>query len=160
MDVQPFPSVVLICSKTGEKLTLYINIQPLSLLKDWRGTHILDGCSAALISGSDQLKDWSVTHSLHRCSCQWFSSAQNWRATYSLDGCSVTFISGSNLFKNWRVTHILDVPKSVILWSAERLESDSLAGMDVFPIYLVSKVHDHLLQSYLFVLHKTYVRVQ
>ena len=39
------------------------------MLKDRRVTHILDGCSALLVSDSDLLKkDWRETHILDKCS--------------------------------------------------------------------------------------------
>ena len=45
--------------KDEEQLTRWMGVQPfLSVvpLRDWRVTHILDGCSIILISGSDPLK--------------------------------------------------------------------------------------------------------
>jgi hypothetical protein len=74
MHVQPFLSVVFICSITlesnsqaGHKSSAIL-ISDFDLLKHWRATHSLDEYSAILISGSDQHKCLIVTHSLDVCS--------------------------------------------------------------------------------------------
>jgi hypothetical protein len=100
--------VVLTCSNTKEQLTRWMNVQP-DLLKHWRATHFLGGCSAILVSNSNLIENWRVTHKLERCSAS-----------------SVILIG---------------------LITGERLTCY------VFPIYLVSKIHIHFLQSYLFFLH-------
>ena len=139
---QPFLSVVLICSNTGEWLTSWTDVQPFSsvvLLKCWRVTHKLDVHSAILISGSNT-EEWVwVTHKLDKCSIILISGSDLlkwWRATHKLDmysaifvsdsdllkhwrltswTCSAIFISSSDLLKHWRVTHILEVCLSVVL---------------------------------------------
>ena len=52
------------------------------MLKDRRATHILDGCSALLVSGSDLLKK------------------KDWRETHILDKCSAILIIGSDLLED------------------------------------------------------------
>ena len=54
------------------------------LVKHWRATHRLDGCSANLVvSLSGQVNYWRATHSLHRCFQPTLSL--DWRATHLLD---------------------------------------------------------------------------
>ena len=71
------------------------------LLKQGRVTHILDGCSAILISSSDLLKQGRATHWLDACSailvCGFVLLRQG-RTTYFLDACSIILVSGSVLF--------------------------------------------------------------
>ena len=58
------------------------------LLKPWRETHMLKGCSVGLVSGSDLPKHLEGTHTLKEC--------------------SVVLVSGSDLLKHWRGTHNLE----------------------------------------------------
>ena len=85
MHIKHFSLAVLIYSKIGSNSpTRYV--QPFSsavlicLNNEGRATHILDSCSAALVSGFDLFK--------------------HWRATHLLDVCLATLVSISNLFKH------------------------------------------------------------
>ena len=53
------------------------HVRESDLLKQWKWTHFLEGCSPDLVSGSDLLKHWRWTH--------------------KLDGCSPNLVSGSDL---------------------------------------------------------------
>ena len=107
MDVQPFLSMVLICSKTGEQLTSWTHVQPILsvvLLKHWRATHSLDVCSAILVNGSDLPKHWRVTHSLEVCpaiSHQWFWSIQT-QESNSLPRCISIYLISENHVHLWQ----------------------------------------------------------
>ena len=105
---QPFLSVVLICSNTGEWLTN---------TEEWVWmTHKLDKWSAILISGSNLFKWWRATHKLDMYSAIFVSDSdllKHWRLTSWT--CSAILISSSDLLKHWRVTHILEVCLSVVL---------------------------------------------
>ena len=91
MHVQPFLSVVLIGSNNGE-------------------AHILDACTAVLISGSYLLKQWRVTHRLNGCTAVLISVLIR-----SNDGEQLTA---------WMHVH----PFSSVFWSNRTMESDSHAG--------------------------------
>src|SRR6266446_2593880 len=119
---KPFSSVILICSINGERLTLWMDVQPFLsvILNQWRATHKLDGCTAILVSDSDLLNQWRVTHPLDGCTAILVSDSDllnQWRATHRLDGCTAILVSDSDLLNQWRATH----------------------NLDVFPIYPVSK---------------------
>ena len=92
MHVQPFSSVVLICSNSEEQ------------------THSLDN----LISSSGLYKDWRA-NSLAECMFSHslsvaliFSNTGEW--THMLNGNSaICYVSGSDLLKHWQVTNFLNV---------------------------------------------------
>ena len=105
------------------------------MLKHWRTTHCLDGCSPILVNGSDLLKHLRATHFLDGCSPNLVSGSEllkHWRATHFLDGCSPNLISGSDLrlLNCWRETHCLDgcSPIPIRRRSDQTLKSNSLAG--------------------------------
>ena len=131
MYVQVFLSVDLICSNTREGLTCWMHVQPflsvILICSNTQVTHKLDTFSAILVSGSDLLKHWSNSLPVWMFipSHQWFWSAQTLKNN-SLSGCIAILVSGSDLLKYWSMTHILDI----------------------FSIYFVSKIHVHHLQSY------------
>ena len=100
--------------------------------KHWRVTHILDMCSAILVSGfhytlkSNSHSGKIFSHSCQQCSsaktldsnsqpeckfshfCQWFQSAQELKSN-SQPGCTFIHNSGSDLIGHWRVTYILNM---------------------------------------------------
>ena len=134
MGVQQFSSVILIRSKTGERLTPWMvshshHWSDLLNLKDCIATHKLNGYSTILVSSSDPLIDWRATHFLNGCSAILIIGSdllKDWRATYTLNGCSAIPISGSDLLKDRRETHSLDRHSAII--SAQRLERNSHPG--------------------------------
>ena len=82
MGDHPFLSVVLISSSTGEQLTYWMGVHPflsvvLICLSTESDSHT-GWVFTVLVSGSDLLKHWRETHSLDGCSpvqgrsCQWF----------------------------------------------------------------------------------------
>jgi len=117
--------VVLTHSNTGEQLTSWM----FSHSGQWFWSaqtlenNSLAGYPAILVSDSDlsstgeQLTSWTLSHS-----GRWFWSARTLESN-SQTGCPAILVSGSDLLKHWRATHILYV----------------------FPIYLISKIHVHLL---------------
>ena len=133
-------------------------------MKDWRGTHYLEGWSAILVSGSDLVKLWRRTYHLEEWSAILFSGSElvklwrgthmlgdnqpfssvilNWwnRGTYHLERWSAILVSDSELVKLWRGTHMLVVRVTL-----------NLVFITNSP---VSKFHVHLLQSYWFALEK------
>ena len=96
MGFQPFRSVDLICSNTrdshpgchsgqwiwsaqtqGAHILDAIQVSESDLLKHWRGTHYLGGCSAIQFSGSDLLKHWrNLTIYMFSHYGQWIWSTQ------------------------------------------------------------------------------------
>ena len=82
------------------------------------GTHILDGCSAILVSGSDLLKASNTGEGLTRwmpVGVQPFWSVDVTQicsniGTHKLNGCSALLVSGlgCDVLKHWRGTHMLD----------------------------------------------------
>ena len=98
-------------AETPRRITVLVSGS--DLLKHWRETHKLDGCSPLLISdsGSDLLQHWRETHWLDGCSPVLVSGSdllKHWRETHCLDGCSPLIVSGSDLFEDWKETHSLD----------------------------------------------------
>ena len=119
--IQPFPSVVLICSNTGEELTFWKHVQPFSSMVSnlrndrlhRRGTHHLEECLAILVSGSNLVKR---THNLEACSAILVSSSGlHWRVTHFLETCSAILVSVSDLLKHWRETHSLEECSAILL---------------------------------------------
>ena len=154
--VQPFLSVVLICSNTGERLTSWrsvlttiLVVSGSDLLKHWRGTHMLEGWSIILVSGSDFLKHWRGTHTLEGCSIIPVSGSgllKHWRGTYLLETCSPILVSGFDLLKHWRGTHFLDTCSPILVSGFDLLKHwRATHNLNVFPKFLVSKIHVHLL---------------
>ena len=95
-----------------------------NLLKTWRMTHCLYGCSPVLVSSSDLLKHWRATHSLDGYSPILVSGSdltEYWRVTHILDGCSPVLISGSDLLKHWRGTHLLDGCSAILVSGSDLL---------------------------------------
>jgi hypothetical protein len=145
------PSHQWCCSNTGEQLTSWMHIQPVSdtdLLKHQRTTHKLpvDTCSAVL----SVVLIFSITtreslQAVYACSAILVTRPhlpQCWRVTHKLCTCSVTLVNGSikwltrwthvqpflwmisELLKYWRATYTL-VPYSAVLAVAQNCLSDS-----------------------------------
>ena len=143
MGIHPFSSAIR-SAQTLEMDSLpdwvyTYSCQQSNLLKFWRWTHCLDGCSTFLFSGSDLLKHWRETHILDGSTTILISDSdllKHWEGTHCLDGVSPVLIRGSNQLNHWRATYLLDI----------------------FSIYLISSYHSIVLQSYQFVLKKKNIR--
>ena len=113
IHVQPFLSVVLICSNTREQLTFWMYFQQLvsgsGLLSigKWPTFWMYVQPFSWLVL----FKHWKTTHSLkvfsHSCQWFWSESTQYWRVTHLLNACLVILISGSDLLKQRAATHFL-----------------------------------------------------
>ena len=114
------------------------SIRSSDLLKHWRATHPLDGCSTTFVTwsdNSDSVKHWRGTHSLDACSSILVSGSdpvEHWRGTHSLDACS-PFLSVVLILRNtgeaptnWM--HIQFTHSHQWFWSCQSKERDSQPG--------------------------------
>ena len=92
----------------------------------WMFSHSCQWFWSAQTLERDSHPGWMFSHS-----CQSFWSAQTLERD-SLSRCGFSHLVSGNLLNHWRVTHILDV----------------------YPNYLISKIHVHHIQSYQSVLQK------